>query len=736
MPPGWAREGLRLRGSAAQGSQADPIERLAITMTDITWRFAAEPVTGSRGSLRRARIELLAASAVVLFQELALIRALPGQVRVLGYFPNLILISAFLGLGAGALRAGRRSLLWLWPPSLLLLTALTAFLGRIAFTANSVSEHLWLLYFDLPAGTPVIEGVRLPIVAVFFATAVTFVPLGQVVADRLTIFQRESASLWGYALDLTGSLAGVLLFSALSFLGTTPTTWLAVTLAVAAILYLPRPRLRVLYTLAGVGTLLTVHLSERAERYSPYYAISLSRDLGANGVRLLANGSLHQVAWPMARDSVALSERHARHRAGLHTPLDLMGGRPRRALVLGAGTGNDVAALLDRGVEHIDAVEIDPVIVELGRELHPDRPYDSHKVTVHETDARSFLNDSEEEYDLIVFGTLDSMTRLSALSAVRLDNFVYTRESIQAARDRLSDGGGLALSFWVDELHIHAYLATLLWEAFGEAPAVVSHDFAMLNTIYLAGPAFAHLEPTWRLEQRLPAEAAPTDDWPYLYLPSRGVAPVYVSLILILLGLAVVMVLAASTELREGLARRRGIDGEMFLYGFAFLLMETRYVTEMNLLWGATWMTSAVVFGAILAVILVGTIAMQLRPISFWPAFAGLIFAILITYLVPVDWLVSQSRPLRLVLSVGYAGLPVLFASLCFALRFRERTSPDLAFGWNLLGAVVGGFTELLSMAVGLKALLLVAGGAYLLSAFAAREVRGWRRSRAIEQPA
>lgn len=671
-------------------------------------------------SLGRARVELLAVSFVVLFQELALIRAVPGQVRVLGYFPNLILISAFLGLGIGALRAGGRSLLWLWPPSLLLLAGLTTVLGRIAFTANSVSEHLWLMYFDLPEGAPVIEGVRLPIILLFVATALTFVPLGQVVADRLTVFQRESAALWGYAIDLTGSLLGVVAFSALSFLGTTPVVWLAVVVAGGAVLYVPRPRMRLLYVGASTATLVTVGLAERAERYSPYYAITVQQLGEANGVRVLANGSLHQVAWPMRMAGEALSEPHARHRAGLHAPLDLLEEPPRRALVLGAGTGNDVAALLDRGAEHVDAVEIDPVIVELGRTLHPDDPYASPRVTVHTTDARSFLNDTEQRYDLIVVGTLDSMTRLSALSSVRLDNFVYTLEAVRAARARLTTDGGMALSFWVAQLHIHAYLATILWEVFGEPPAVVSRDFAMLNTIYMAGPAFDHLGTSWRVTERLPAAAAPTDDWPYLYLPSRTVAPVYLSLLVILLGLGTFAVLVASTEMREGLRGRRRVDAEMFLYGFAFLLMETRYVTEMNLLWGATWLTSAVVFGAILAVVLLGTIAMQLRPVSFRTAFTALIAAVALTWVVPIDWLLSQSPPLRFALSVVYVGLPVLFASLCFALRFRQRTAPDLAFGWNLLGAVVGGFTELLSMAVGLKALLLVAGAAYLLSLLAA----------------
>ena len=61
-------------------------------------------------SLRRAGLEIAAVSFVVLFQELALIRWLPVQVRVIAYFPNLILISSFLGLGIGALRGRKKSM--------------------------------------------------------------------------------------------------------------------------------------------------------------------------------------------------------------------------------------------------------------------------------------------------------------------------------------------------------------------------------------------------------------------------------------------------------------------------------------------------------------------------------------------------------------------------------------------------------------------------------------------------
>jgi spermidine synthase len=43
-------------------------------------------------------------------------------------------------------------------------------------------------------------------------------------------------------------------------------------------------------------------------------------------------------------------------------------------VIVGTGTGNDVAAALRAGVGEIDAVEIDPAIVSFGREHHPEDP--------------------------------------------------------------------------------------------------------------------------------------------------------------------------------------------------------------------------------------------------------------------------------------------------------------------------------------------------------------------------
>jgi len=66
-----------------------------------------------------------------------------------------------------------------------------------------------------------------------------------------------------------------------------------------------------------------------------------------------------------------------------------------------------VAAALRAQCASVDAVEIDPVIARLGRELHPEHPYASDKVRIHINDGRAFFHQARaagRHYDLIVFG--------------------------------------------------------------------------------------------------------------------------------------------------------------------------------------------------------------------------------------------------------------------------------------------------------------------------------------------
>src|SRR5205814_9126306 len=81
---------------------------------------------------------------------------------------------------------------------------------------------------------------------------------------------------------------------------------------------------------------------------------------------------------------------------------------PPSVLVLGAGMGNDVAAAVRNGAGRVVAVEIDPMILDLGRRLHFEKPYDSERVQPVADDARSYIVNSWALLQLIVFSLLAS----------------------------------------------------------------------------------------------------------------------------------------------------------------------------------------------------------------------------------------------------------------------------------------------------------------------------------------
>src|SRR5439155_12719448 len=126
-------------------------------------------------------------------------------------------------------------------------------------------------------------------------------------------------------------------------------------------------------------------------------------------------------------------------------PYTVFGETFDNVLVLGAGSGTDVAAALRHGARHVDAVEIDPVIIRLGRERHPDHPYSDPRVTIVNDDARHFLRTTERKYDLVVFALIDSLTLQSSVSGVRLESYMFTRESFQAVRGHLTARGALVI---------------------------------------------------------------------------------------------------------------------------------------------------------------------------------------------------------------------------------------------------------------------------------------------------
>ncbi|MDQ3950054.1 MAG: hypothetical protein M3282_06890 [Gemmatimonadota bacterium] len=681
------------------------------TYAAYTRRLAPAPpeVVASGGRPRAAALRLAAYTLLILFFELTFIRYTAAYVRVFGFYSNFVLIAAFLGMGVGLLRADAvRRVKWLSIPAALLLVTAVTYLSRTPIAVpQGPAEYFWAVFEGgARQGVPLLWAV----VILFALCTLFFVPLGALVGAEF----RALAPLRAYSVDIAGSLLGIVLFGALSAARQPPTVWFAIGFGVWVLASLGDRRFAA--AIGATAVAVVVAASPRAsgpEYWSPYYRIGVAH--GSAGSNVFVNGSLHQVMLNFD-DSVAARASFPRiARAGYLKPY-AFAKRVDTALVVGAGTGNDLALLLRLGAKYIDAVEIDPVILGLGRATHHQRPYTDARVRAHVDDARAFLRKSRQRYDVIVFGTLDSQTLLSGMSSVRLDNYVYTVESFRSARQRLKPDGTVILYHMAGFPHIAAKIYAMLAEAFEAPPRMLPEHHLLFNYTFVAGhgalgaPAAS---PPAALTGRVPR-----DDWPYLYLQRPSIPAHYA------IGLGAVLMIAIVSLLGAGVGRdfSHGFDGAMFLMGVGFLLVETKSVTEMSLLFGSTWTVNLLVFSSILVMVLAANVAvLRTRRLNTRWLFAGLFASLAAAYAVPASRLLWFGPGGQWILGSLMVGLPVLFAALIFATLLRRRGDAARALAYNLLGAVVGGLLEYSSMAGGIKVLYIVAAAAYVGAALLVR---------------
>lgn len=590
-----------------------------------------------------------------------------------------------------------------------------------------------------------------------------------------------------YTLNILGSIVGIALFTLASWCELSPFWWfLAVGLGLAYLLF-PRPltRLGGLNWLGHVGVvaagiaLATMQTGNDAgvdQFWSPYYRIDYEHD-----PRHLITANLIGHQEMVSRDTFHLGYAlpHALNR-------DAGGDSFKEVLVIGAGSGNDVSNALQWGAGHVDAVEIDPVIQRLGQQYHPDSPYQDNRVTVHLDDGRNYLRSCERRYDLIVYALVDSLVLHSSYSNIRLESYLFTRQAFADIRRCLKPDGVFVMYNYFRQGWLVARLHEGLQEAFGaENPLVYTlpsletiqpeQQFSGF-TVFLAGNtegirnAF-HKQPEYwvhctaplapvghngfthptavdrarwrqlsaqqqsrdpwqqfRLAQ-LPPAAEPvgvaTDDWPFLYL-RQPMLPAHSLRGMAVMGWLALVLLVFSLPRKKGTGRRWTLDGQMFFLGAGFMLLETRAVVHLALLFGSTWMVNAVVFLAILIMILAANLfVLRFQPNRLWPYYTGLLAMLAVNALVPLDFFLGMSRGLQVAGACLLVFAPICFAGVIFAVSFGRATEPDRAFGANIAGAMLGGLAEYASMLLGFQYLILVALGFYLASAVLVRRVPG-----------
>lgn len=714
--------------------------------------------------VRRPRLDLFLISFLILFFELASIRWFASTVVFLTFFTNIVLLASFLGMSVGLLSARRPQHLVRWVLPLALVAVAVAVGSYLAYwsgghgitvTVGDQQSSPSMVYFgtEYRPADPSQWLVPIWIVAgAFFALiALTFVGLGQVMGRA---FGAIGDRVLAYSIDVLGSLSGIAVFAAMSYLELPPEVW-----------YLPIVVLVLYFTgwrdatqlFAAAATLILVAVGSHAliahGRYiwwSPYYKVAYAPELH----KITTNNIGHQEMHPVGERAAAYTLPHLLNRDA--------GGAPfRDVLIIGAGSGNDVAAALRSGARHVDAVEIDPRINRIGRELHPDRPYSDPRVSIHIDDGRSYLRKTDRKYDLAVYALVDSLVLHSGYSSLRLENFLFTPEAFADVKRTLEPDGVFAMYNFYRQGWVVGRLAKAAQEAFGTEPIVITlpyeprirpedsqadhftfllvsadpHRLDALREHFARGESF-WASPVPRVSEARngfavspPAQGSawqvapakvdvsaidhvPSDDWPQLYLRSREIPWAPIGQGMLVIGLLSCAILFAFAPLKGGAP-----NWQMFFLGAGFMLLETKGVVHMALLFGSTWIVNSVVFFAILVMVLLANLCvLRFRPARLGVWYALLLATLLVNALVPMNVFLSLEPLARTVSSCLVVFTPVFFAGVVFATAFSASARPDADFGWNVAGIIVGGLSEQLSLVLGFSHLLLVAVAYYIAS--------------------
>ena len=668
------------------------------------------------------RWEMFALSFMGLFLEMMVIRWVPSVVHLVAYYANLMLLSSFLGLGAGAMAAGRKWNLFGWFPAFLACDIAMLLLDRNTVLGTSASEAH---FFALPPSM----FHAFALIRIFAMNALLFVPLGQ----RMGLLFNAMPRLTAYAWDLAGSLCGTLCFGLFSLKLFSPVLGMAGVMLVY-LLISTRRRWWLDVAVFAAALAAVVRFSNPGAIWSPYYYITVNPYEKPEVTVTSAPAELLTMKDPpvyMVKVNqfgyhldAALDRR--RYTPGTVTgdkirwmeiqyalPYEVAAGRDR-ILVVGAGGGCDVESSLAAGAKHVDAVEIDTTIIGLSRKFNAQAPYADPRVAVHIDDARSYLAKASPGYDMVVFGFLDSQALFSTMNNVRLDGYVYTVESMRSAFRLLNDHGMLTLSFYLGKPWLGYKIYSLVKEATGREPTLYFGD-GQESTLILCLPK----DPGVVLPDKLPEFHRggygnqpridlPTDDWPFLYLIKRTIPSDY----LIAIASLLVFSVTAVAWLRRGSFGRGDIH--FGLLGMGFLLLETKNISDCTLFFGATWfVTLVVVAGVLIMVIAANLVAERLRGFSLW-MFAPLLATLALLLVVPRESILDFAYSGRMAWTLLVVPLPIFFAGIIFSTTFREASSPSAVFGANLIGAMFGGFCEYLGMAVGNHRLSILVIVAYL----------------------
>lgn len=666
------------------------------------------------------KVMLFGFGFLILFLELSLIRYLAGNIWNLGYFPNLVLISTFLGMGIGFtfhhnFSKSIANYFVLFAAAALLLLVIIVSFNQIVVPGFVLSQSNYgsiLFFTQTIVTTPYLFDL-----ATFCICFLLVVLINFFITVKMAKLFAEFKPLHAYTLDIIGSCAGIALFSLMSFLQAPAFYWFII-LAVFFVLFAFVEKKKSWLYFFAIFAVLVIIVQNNDHRFnghkysdkqlitiwSPYQKVQYNKKIQ----KIYANNIPHQmtISKKVILNSFYSIPYTMRQKLGLD--------KVNSTLILGAGTGNDVVSAILHNVDSIDAVEIDPVIARIGKTYNKLRPYQNPKVHLHITDGREFLAHTKKHFGLIIFALTDSVVRASSMSQLRLENYLFTYQSLQRAYSLLNPDGQIYLYNYYRQPWIAEKIERMLFKITGHYPKVLklTNQFYVLSigkkpSTYQSTPSFSKF--TTKIS---------SDNWPFLYLKSPAIPSVYLAPMFILTMLVIGLLYLHQRNTRHKRQENILIKVAFLTMGMAFLLLESKGIIQFSLLFGNTWFNNSLVFFAVLVLILLANWLAYLLPSKL----TSLAYALLVIVSISVSFmsvehmLTIQSVFARFISASLIIFSPIFFANLVFGLSFKNRILAEHVFGWNLLGAVFGGILEYSSMLFGYQALSLLAAFLYIAS--------------------
>jgi hypothetical protein len=312
-----------------------------------------------------------------------------------------------------------------------------------------------------------------------------------------------------------------------------------------------------------------------------------------------------------------------------------------------------------------------------------------------------------------LFALPDSLTLVSGQGALRLESYLFTLEAMQAARRHVAPGGAFGMYNYYRQQWLVDRYARTLETVYGHRPCIDSIGQLSWFALLIVGREQGDVTcaTTWDPQTRaIPPPVV--DDAPFPYLQKPSIPPLYLVTIAAILLVSLIMIRAVCGPLGQ-----MSPYADLFFMGAAFLLLETKNVVQFALLFGTTWLVNALVFFGILLSVL-AAIEFATRFTVRRPAllYAALAAGLAVTWAIRPAELLALAPGVRFAAAASLAFAPVFLANVIFAQRFRDVGASTVAFGANLLGAMVGGVLEYSSLLVGYRGLVIVVAILYGLA--------------------